>query len=518
MDVRRHAPQARRMAWVRGWLVGSVVLGGCGPVLGTPAADGSSDASAGETGSDVEDTGSADEAPTTIPGDDSDGSDDSDSDDSADTTGATESGLCGADSPNGPLAVLADSDSAAILLADGQAIALEVPPEPFGQAFATGADAVGDHIVLSTGVGGLVDGEFQYSGALSLFDRDGGLVWRVPSPDYQMNSPHLAADGSVVVTRSDLDGAADAAVFVDGGLVRTTLGFYPMGPASAGGDVPGTIGDDSRPGWWVASDDSLLPVASAPLPGSVVRDGDGFIYLAQDGLALTLVHEQVDGRDTVSLPALIDIPNLRIEPGATTSWMVVSTSDPRTGEPSNWWRIDVATGTTTAFDLTPPDDRMPLDCYWPLAMLDAQGRVYRGVRDASSAQLFRLDVDTLAWDPIGLELTTVDAINAAAYGDTLLLRADEAGQTFCPLQTYEPDRDALAGASVQLLYPAAPEPLVVSPLLWPTIRRDGECATLLGIDDEGAPRGELMDLRSGARLDLPGDTVAQGNVLAWWRP
>lgn len=515
MDAGPRDLQARRMASLRGWVFGGVAVCGCGPVLALP----SDDASSGQGNDSAATEGAVDTSSgvdeSSITGIDT--NDTSDTDTPADTTGSTEVGLCGADSVNGPIALLGGPIDAAMLLADGSWISLEIPPEPIGEAYATGADAVGDLAVLSTGGGGPINGEFHFSSTLSLFDRTGALLWRVPASDVQMSAPLVSPNGTVVVSRGDTNGAIDTAMFVDGAIVRTTIGFWARSPADDSGNVQGIIGDDGRPGWWIGDSNSMATVLATPIAGSPVPDGDGFIYLTRDNGVHELVHEDLETRSSDVLADLPNGENVRIEPGATASWMVVSTMDPKTGEPSNWWRIDLHAATTTAFDLTPPGGLMPLDCYWPLTLLDPHGRVFRGARDAATAQLYRLDVDTFGWDPIGHVLTEVDAINALSFGETLLVRGDAAGQTFCPLQTYEPDRNAIAGASSQLIYPASPEPRLIPPELWPSVRPDGTCATLFGTNLENTPAGTLLDLATGEELPLSLELTENRGVLAWWR-
>jgi hypothetical protein len=284
-----------------------------------------------------------------------------------------------------------------------------------------------------------------------------------------------------------------------------------QGPPDAAGHVPGTLATDGRPGWWRGDSDLLIGI-SHPYPYWYLRDGDAFVYIAAIEGTPTIVRESLDDYTATALPELIGVPNLQVEWRSSASWVLVVTIDAQ-GFPDRWARVEVATGELIWLDTTLPGAWTRLECFGPSAALDRRGRLLQPVRDTATAQVLRLDPSTGGWDPIGRVLTGVDAIDATAMGDAMVVRADGSGMTFCPLQSFEPAPDALSGTSVQILGPNDRESIIVPSDRWPILRQDGGCAALVG-----AATVTVLDLEADVQLEVAPAGDGSGYGLAWWRP
>lgn len=475
-----------------------IVACACGPVVGTPL---------GEVQGDGTSTTVGDWAETGVGGTDDSVGDAT----TGDATTGGDGGVCDVASPASPLAVLTRSEHAAILRADGTEIDLPFPSDPAAPSYVNAVDSQTDRVVVAAGSSTFVDDVFRYTGTLSMFDAAGNELWIHAEEHAQIGGPHLGADGTVAATLSHEEGTSESVVIVEGVITRSTSGFYVLGPPDAAGHVPGTLADDGRPGWW-RGDSGLLVGITHPYPYWYVRDDDAFVYFnAIEGVP-TVVRESLDEYAATPLPELMGFPGLQVEWRSSASWILVITLDVA-GLPQGWARVEVATGELVWLDATLPGEWTRLECYSPSAALDRRGRLLQPARDASTAQVLRLDPSTGAWDPVGRLLTGVDAVDATPVGDALVVRADGAGMTFCPLQTFDPAPEALAGTSIQILRPNDREPLVVPADRWPLVREDGRCAALVG-----AETVTLLDLDTSAQLELTPDGEGGGYGVTWWRP
>lgn len=473
-----------------------IVACACGPVVGTPLGEAQGDGT----------TGGADDWAET-------GVDATDGDDatSGDATTGGDGGVCGVASSASPLAVLTRSEHAAILRADGTEVELPFPSDPVAPSYVLGVDSHAERVVVAAGSSTFVDDVFRYTGTLSMFDTAGTELWIHAEDHGQIAGPYLGADGTVAATLSLEEGTSEAVVVVEGEITRSAAGFYVLGPPDAAGHVPGTVAADGRPGWW-RGDNGLVAGIRHPSPYWYVRDDDAFVYVLEIEGMPTIVRESLDDVTETALPELDGFPGLQVEWRSSASWVLVMALDVQ-GLPQGWARIEVATGEMTWLDTTLPGAWTRLECYGNSAVLDRRGRLLQPARDAATAQVLRLDPSTGAWDPLGRLLTQVDAVDATAVGDSLVVRADGSGMTFCPLQTFEPAPEALAGTSLQILRSGDRESIVVPTDRWPVVREDGRCAALVG-----AETVTLLDLEANAQLEVSPDGEGGGYGVTWWRP
>lgn len=477
---------------------------GCGPAVATDSADGDGGASATTDGSDdVDDDGASTSDGGSGPIDtgevetaDPDGS-----------SGGPTTATCGADSPQQPLAVLTGTRRASILFADGSLLDLDAPD--LADATTTTVDARADRIAIAVTASAFENGASHYGSVLALFDTTGAPLWTRAEPDVLVGSLYVADDGAIAATRTLEDGSQRFALFVDGDIAGTVEGFFPHGPRGADGHVPGRISNDdgaTLPGWLRPDAVTVQAVSSTIVDAWFVPDDGAFVYVTPGKSSPWLVRESPSRPAFDVLSVLAGAPTLRISRSSSAQWLLVEVLDDA-GESQGWVRVSVDDGTAEAIELAPPAGFTEFACYWPNPVIDSRGQVLAPLRDASIAQVQRLDPSTGTWQPIGRAVTTVDAVDVTVHGDSYLVQARGPNTTFCQPEVFEPAEGALVGTSLQLVRPVDDvEYVLPSDLAWTSVRNDGACAALVG-----AETITLLDVAEGSEMVLAGFTGVH-----WW--
>lgn len=478
------------MLW--GWLAL-----GCGPVLGTSG--GEIDGSTGGPSS-TDDAGTQTSAE---PPGDTGGIDTSAGDDDSTDTGTPAELLCGAASPSEPLLVLTGDNGALVVRGDGSTETLAMPVIPGIPPRPLAVDARGDHVAVAIGSQEFI-GTWQAHGTVATFDAAGTPGWAYDAPDALITGLHVRDDGSVTATRDHEGGEQHGVVLAGPELVAAVADFRPLDARDPGGVVAGVFGDGTVlpvPGWLLGDGVTTRVASREPLAGWFRHDDGAFAYLAAQGGATHLVIEDPQDLSMEPIDALGGLAPVRVSSGSARRWWLLEI-----GEAEQWFRLSLDDAAAEPIELTPPLGFDPLECYYPAPVLDAHGRVMLATRNATRAQIHRLDPATGQWDTVGEPVTAVDTLAVVAIGDSYVLSATGSNMTFCPPQSFEPEPYVLAGTSTQLLHEDGAA--YVLPYAPSTVRDDGDCAVLATTDGV-----VVLDVRDGTELAVPGYVGA-----SWWAP
>jgi hypothetical protein len=327
----------------------------------------------------------------------------------------------------------------------------------------------------------------QRGSSISLFGTDGALRWRHDEPHALVGDVFVAPDGSIVITREHEDTSIDGAIVDGEGAPIVLADFWPGALPLASGFVPGrrTSGDANVPGWFDIAAASFQPVSSTPAASWQLHRGGDIVYLTDGGVVV----ESPDVANTISLRGFGDVTLS----GRAGEWLLFHTDDG-----SGFARVSFA-GVVEAVDLTLPAGLDVLECYTLQPGIDADGRLLVPTRDASVAQLRRLDPRNGTAEPIGFPVTRVDNMDAQTVGGTYVVRADGFNTTFCPTQEWAPAPDALSGTVLQIVRASSGTAHVLPEDAF-VLGTDGDGACAAYSDLRGTTR--LLDVESGETYEL----------------
>ncbi|MBK6518925.1 MAG: hypothetical protein IPM79_13050 [Polyangiaceae bacterium] len=238
--------------------------------------------------------------------------------------------------------------------------------------------------------------------------------------------------------------------------------------------------------------------AVEPPAGSYpARTHRGFAYLTSAGDDVALVHETLAGTETFELPALADGASIYIAAASETTGdlLLVDTS-------AESAHLDLETGQLTSLDISPPGGLWALEdtCGLTGPSMGRTGEIATPLRDDAVVQLFQLDPASGSLTSLGLPFAAPGFLSLGSRGGTTVAASGSAGDTFCPLPTFEAEAPpgALPIGTVQIARAGGAAYAFETVSAWDVpwsypISADGGCVAVP--DGEGGH--QLLDVSTG---------------------
>lgn len=278
-------------------------------------------------------------------------------------------------------------------------------------------------------------------------------------------------------------------------------GFQPRHGFAPSDVFPGRIATESFPNplaWATASNGALMQVTPHPVgtqsllhEGRLVYQADGQIVLADPGGTTT----------AIDVAAFNPGPSPLTWVSTSPDWVLLKAQAEQPAD-SVWVRVSLAEQTAATVGLVPPPGFDAMECYGRIPAVEADGAIVMALRDAAAAQPQRLDIDDGTWTLVGGPVAGIDMMDVYTVGLVTFVQTVAEGQSFCPLQTFEPLPGTAMGQQIQISYdggsyvPLPPETYGVG------VNDAGTCVFYSG--ETGAT---LLDPESGETLALPGHEV-----------
>lgn len=431
-------------------------------------------------------------------------SDGSSGGETSDTTEPEVPGLCGR-SADAFIAMVFDGEDSHLVRGDGSLVAIDAPalgaPAESNLGRQARGSADGSWAAVVSDWNHFDDGALNTGYTLRTFGADGLAAHEESTSSATFEVTGVGPDGALLGYRQTLSADYEGLYLVPGEPPAVYPGFQPLHGIAPADVIPGRIATESFPNplaWATASSGAVAQVSPDPVGSRALLHQGRLVYQADAQIVLA---DPTGTTSAIDLAGFNPGPNALAWVSASPDWILLQAYAEQP-EDSVWVRVSLAEQTAATVEIVPPPGFDAMECYGRLPAVEADGSIVLAMRDAAAAQPQRLDVDDGTWTLVGAPVAGIDMMDLHTVGLVTFVQTVAEGQSFCPLQTFEPLAGTATGQQLQVSYDGGDYVPLPPGTYGVGVNDAGTCAFFSS--ETGAT---LLDPESGETLVLPGHEV-----------